>query len=234
MRFDEGSARFAEFGPFCTGMVGAGRGRARQVRARCGSVAGAADARAASRRSSALRRRARRASAAVVVAFSGGADSAFLAWVATDDARCRPGPLRHRRVAVAGARGAGRLPGPGRRVGTALARGRRPTSWPTRPTSANDGDRCYHCKAEPAWTLSRPLAAAEAAAGRARRQPRRPRRPPARPAGRGRARAPSSRWSTAGFTKADVRAASPRASACAPGTSRRPPAWRRASPTARR
>ena len=38
----------------------------------------------------------------------------------------------------------------------------------------------------------------------------------------------------AGFTKADVRALVAAARACARGTSRRPPAWRPACPTARR
>ena len=68
--------------------------------------------------------RAASASVRVVVAFSGGADSAFLAWVATDTLGRETGPLRDRRLAVPGPRGAGRLPGAGRRVGPAPPRGR--------------------------------------------------------------------------------------------------------------
>ena len=72
----------------------------------------------------------------------------------------------------------------------------------------NDGDRCFHCKSA---LMDQPRAGRGRAGRhrRARRQPRRPRRPPARSAGGGRARA---RFPLveAGFTKADVRAASQR------------------------
>ena len=54
---------------------------------------------------------------------------------------------RHRRVAVAGRRRAGRLRGPGRASGAcAGSDGGRPTSSTTPAYVANDGDRCYHCK----------------------------------------------------------------------------------------
>ena len=71
----------------------------------------------------------------------------------------------------------------------------------------NDTDRCYHCKAE-LMDVARADRRGRGRHRRARRQRRRPRRPPARPAG-GRARpAPSFPLVAAGFTKADVRAAS--------------------------
>ena len=69
-------------------------------------------------------RRAARRSERVVVAFSGGADSAFLAAVAHRTLGRRRGPRRHRRVAVARRRRARRLRGAGRGVGAALDAGR--------------------------------------------------------------------------------------------------------------
>ena len=75
----------------------------------------------------------------MVVAFSGGADSAFLAWVATDtlgadQVRCVTAvspSLAPEELADCRA--------PGRRVGPALHRGARPTSWPTRRTRPTTG-----------------------------------------------------------------------------------------------
>ena len=115
MRFDEASARFAEFGPFYTGMVAdLGRGAA----APGGGRVSAADSTGRARGSAAALCRLDR----VVVAFSGGADSAFLARVAHDTLGARPGAVRDRDLALACPRGGGRLPGAGRRVGAALGR----------------------------------------------------------------------------------------------------------------
>ena len=83
MRFDEASARYAEFGPFYTGMVGEPRRGAPGAGARLGT-AGDRRPRAPSRPSWAELGR-------VVVAFSGGADSAFVG----------PGGQRHPRARAA-------------------------------------------------------------------------------------------------------------------------------------
>ena len=128
MRFDEASARYAEFGPFWTGMVDDGRGRARQRAGRL--TARPADASRApvapssptsARRASSACAPSLTALGGVVVAFSGGADSAFLAKVATDTL----GPDRVLCVTAVSAvprpRGARRLRGAGRGVGSALA-----------------------------------------------------------------------------------------------------------------
>ena len=144
MRFDEASARYAEFGPFFTGMVDRGRGRPRQRRPpvgvgrwRASRRAGRADTPVDTEHDAAPARRGGRAAARpalerlraglgagrVVVAFSGGADSALLAHVATDTLGPDARAVRHGRVRVAGPRGARGLPCPGRRVGTALAPG---------------------------------------------------------------------------------------------------------------
>ena len=142
----------------------------------------------------------------VVVAFSGGADSAFLARVATDTLGTGQRPVRHRRLALARPRGTGRLPAPwppsGDCAGSEVA-----TAELADPAyRANDGDRCYHCKTSLLGALT-PLAAAEAGHRRPRRERRRSGRPPTGPAGRGRAgrRLP---LVAAGYTKADVRRAS--------------------------
>ena len=82
----------------------------------------------------------------VVVAFSGGADSAFLAWVAHDTLGRRPGAGRHRGVAVAAGRRARRVRRRWPPSGGCAGRRSRPTRWPTPPTPRNDGDRCYWCK----------------------------------------------------------------------------------------
>jgi pyridinium-3,5-biscarboxylic acid mononucleotide sulfurtransferase len=83
----------------------------------------------------------------VVVAFSGGADSAFLAWVAHDTL----GPERARAVTAVSAS----LAGDELDDCTALAK-EWGLAWSTVETTEldhvdyqrNDGDRCYHCKAE--------------------------------------------------------------------------------------
>src|SRR5207245_11016919 len=97
----------------------------------------------------------------VVVAFSGGADSAFLAWVANDVL----GPAR----AIAVTAVSPSLLGEERADCEALAQewGLRWQGVETHELEraayvANDGDRCYHCKAE-LMDVVAPLAAAEVA-----------------------------------------------------------------------
>ena len=101
---------------------------------------------------------------------------------------CRPGAVRHRRLAVAGPRGAGRLPGPGRRVGAPLRRGGHRRAG--RPGLL--GQRRLPLLPLQDLADGRPGAGRPpVGAGRAGpvghrgpgRQPRRPRRPPTRPAG---------------------------------------------------
>lgn len=102
----------------------------------------------------------------VVVAFSGGADSAFLAWVAADTL----GPARATAVtAVSPSLAAGELADC-----TALAE-EWGLDWRTVATgeladprySANDGERCYHCKAALMEALG-PLVAAVSSAAASR------------------------------------------------------------------
>src|SRR5438270_1409373 len=97
----------------------------------------------------------------VVVAFSGGADSAFLAWVANDVL----GPSRALAVTAVSPS----LLGEERSDCEALARewGLRWQGVDTHELEraayvANDGDRCYHCKAE-LMDVVAPLALAERA-----------------------------------------------------------------------
>jgi pyridinium-3,5-biscarboxylic acid mononucleotide sulfurtransferase len=97
----------------------------------------------------------------VVVAFSGGADSAFLAWVANDVL----GPSRALAVTAVSPS----LLGEERSDCEALARewGLRWQGVDTHELEraayvANDGDRCYHCKAE-LMDVVAPLGAAEGA-----------------------------------------------------------------------
>ena len=172
----------------------------------------------------------------MVVAFSGGADSAFLAWVATDTL----GPTRS----------CASPPSPRRWP---------PRSWTTAapwPPSGGSATREVDTDelADPAYSANDgiallplqvdadgrpgPLAAVRARAGRqaarrARRQPRRPGRPPTRPAGGRRARRPLP--AGGGRLHQSRRPGQrPGSSACGPGTSRPPPAWPPASLTAPR
>ena len=97
----------------------------------------------------------------VVVAFSGGADSAFLAWVANDTL----GPDRALAVTAVSPSLA-----PSERDDCAALAGEWGLRWSEVETDgaerpdyvANDGDRCYHCKAE-LMDVVAPLAAAEGA-----------------------------------------------------------------------
>ena len=117
-----------------------------------------------------------------------------------------------------------------RRVGAARGRRSPPTRWTTPPTAVNDGDRCFWCKAALMDALE-PAASTAGRDRRARRERRRPRRPPARAAGGGRAGrgVPAGRRRLHQGRRAGLVAA---ASACARGTSRPPPASRRACRTA--
>jgi uncharacterized protein len=147
-----------------------------------------------------LRRRDR-----LVVAFSGGADSAFLAWMATDTL----GPDRALCVTAVSPS----LAPEERADCAALA-----TEWGLRWTAvetdelanpayaANDGSRCYHCKAE-LMTVLGPVAAAEGAtvALGVNVDDLGDHRPGQQAAREGGAEFP---LVEAGFTKADVRAAS--------------------------
>ena len=132
----------------------------------------------------------------VVVAFSGGADSAFLAAVAHRTLGPRRGPRRHRGVAVAGRDRARRLPALGRRVGPALDAGR------DRRDGAGRVPRQRHRPLLPlqgrADGRRRADRRGRGGDGRARRQRRRPRRPPSGPARGDRGRAPRSRSSPPG------------------------------------
>ncbi len=166
-----------------------------------------------------------------VVAFSGGADSAFLAAVAHEVLGAAACARRHRRVAVAWRGRARRLRGAGRRMAAAVDAGGHP----------RDGARRLpHQRRRPvlplqgrvdgrAWPRSPPPTGPR----RARGQPRRPRRPPPgqRAAVAGGAVFP---LVEAGFTKHDVREASTAARVCARGTSRPRPVWRAACRTAPR
>ena len=119
----------------------------------------------------------------VVVAFSGGADSAFLAWVAHDTLGADRCAGRHRGVAVAAGRRAGR------RAPSS------PPSWGLRWHGGRDRRaRQPRLRAQRRRPLLLVQGRADGGGGprrrrgpgghrRARRQPRRPRRPPSRAAG---------------------------------------------------
>src|SRR5947209_6825970 len=97
----------------------------------------------------------------VVVAFSGGADSAFLAWMAN----AIGGPARALAATAVSASLAPAELDDCRRLATEWS-----LRWTTVETdeladpayAANDGDRCYHCKSALMDALA-PLAAAEGA-----------------------------------------------------------------------
>ena len=200
------------------------RGRARP----CPAGAVDADATAAGDARRACAAELDRRSAGSVVAFSGGADSAFLAQVATDVLGPDRRPVRHRRLALARTRGARRLPGPGRGVGSALAGGRRPTSSTTPHYVANGPDRCYHCKTELMEALA-PMAEAEGATVvlGVNLDDLGDHRPGQAAASERGARFPLGRRGPHQGRRARV---GPAGSACAPGTSPPPPVWPRASP----
>ncbi|MGH9182899.1 MAG: ATP-dependent sacrificial sulfur transferase LarE [Acidimicrobiales bacterium] len=142
---------------------------------------------------------------AVVVAFSGGADSALVAWVANDTL----GPARaHAVTAISPS-----LAPEEADDCAALARewGLRWTPVTTRELAdpayaANDGQRCYHCKAE-LMAVTGPIATAEGATVvlGVNLDDLGDHRPGQRAAGEGGAAFP---LVDAGFTKDDVRAAS--------------------------
>jgi len=141
----------------------------------------------------------------VVVAFSGGADSAFLAWMATDAL----GPDRALCVTAVSPSLA-----PEERADCEALAGEWRLRWTALETdelanadySANDGSRCYHCKAELMAVLG-PVAAAEGAvvALGVNLDDLGDHRPGQDAARQGGAVFP---LVEAGFTKADVRAAS--------------------------
>src|SRR5437879_1791362 len=141
----------------------------------------------------------------VVVAFSGGADSAFLAWTATDAL----GPDRALCVTAVSPSLA-----PEERADCEALAGEWGLRWTALETdelanaaySTNDGSRCYHCKAELMAVLG-PVAAAEGAvvALGVNLDDLGDHRPGQDAARQGGAVFP---LVEAGFTKADVRAAS--------------------------
>ncbi len=161
--------------------------------------------------------------------FSGGADSAFLAWVA--HRTLGPDALRgrHRRVAVAGRRRAGRLPGAGAPSGVCGGRRCAPTSWPTRPTRATTATAAPGAStalmdvARARW----PTAAGATVVLGVNLDDLGDHRPGQRAAAdRGR-RVPAR---GGGVHEGRRAGRGPAGSVCARGTSRRPPAWRRACP----
>ena len=115
MRFDEGSARFAEFGPFLTGMVAPVEEVLAQVVPGCVTLGSGGDLEGLRPSSGAARRGGRGLQRRRRLGLPGPGGHRH--------PRARPGPVRDRRVAVPRPRGAGRLPGPGRRMGPPLRRG---------------------------------------------------------------------------------------------------------------
>ena len=165
----------------------------------------------------------------LVVAFSGGADSAFLARVAHDTL----GRGRVRAVtAVSPSLAADELDDC---RGLAAAWGLR---WSTVATDemeraayrVNDGDRCYHCKSALMDALDPLRGDGVTIALGVNTDDLGDHRPGQRAAGE---RAAVFPLVEAGFSKADVRTGRS-GSACGRGTSRRPPAWPRGCRTAPR
>ena len=168
-----------------------------------------------------------------MVAFSGGADSAFLAWVAHDTLGRRRAAGRHRGVAVAARRpSATSCARPGV-AGWGLAWQEVETDELDNPDYArNDGDRCYWCK-DALMAAAGPLAEARGATVvlGVNLDDLGDHRPGQRAAAERGAAFP---LVDAGFTKADVRAVVQPSSGWRRGTSRPPPASPRGCPTARR
>ena len=246
MRFDEGSARFAEFGPFLTGMVAPVEDVLAQLAPRGVRPAAVTDLAAhADRRASAVDGRQSRDLA----------DLDALRCRAPVAGRCgrglqrrrrlrlrgpgghrhprgRPGPVRDRRLPVARPRGARRLPGPGRRVGPPPPRG-------DHRRAGRPGLRRQ--RRQPLLPLQVVADGRPRSGHRGRRtdghrgprgQPRRPGRPPTRPGRRRRA--------GRGVPPGDGRVHQGRRHgpgrvgwACGRGTSRPPPAWPPGCPTVR-
>ena len=127
MRFDEASARYAEFGPFYTGMVGD------LDAVSDGPRAGRAPA---GRRDGVARRPAPRAPPAG--AGGGGVQRRGRLGLPGQGGprhpRAGPGAVRHGALALAGRRRGGRLPRPGRTSGVCAGWACPPTRWRTRPT----------------------------------------------------------------------------------------------------
>ena len=171
----------------------------------------------------------------VVVAFSGGADSAFLAWVAHDTL----GPERALAVTAVSpslaAERAGRLPRRWPPSGGCAGSRSRPTRWLQAAYARNDGDRCYWCKdallrRARAGAPARPTARATVVLG-VNVDDLGDHRPGQRAAAERGAALPAGRRRLHQGRRAGRGRSG---SACAPGTSRPPPAWRPACPTARR
>ena len=215
MRYDEASARYGEFGPFVTGIGQVPRRDPRLARTGLGATEvlpvtppGPSGSAASKRVLGELGR--------VVVAFSGGADSALLGYVANRT-------LGAKRVLCVTSSSAS-LARDELADCRALA-----TEWGLRHLvvetneladesyARNDLDRCYHCKRELMDVLAGP-AQDRGRHDRARGQPRRPRRLPAGSTGGERARRglPARRGGTREARRAG---ALPSISACAPGTS---------------
>ena len=188
MRFDDGSANYAEFGPFYTGMVGT----LDDVLAAAAhdGVAGAAPRRAAPAGpgGGGLQRRYRLGSAGQGGPRHAGAGA---------------GAVRHRHFAVVGRTPsrttAGRWPPNGTCAGWVSP----PTKWTTPTYVANGADRCARCKTALMTALG-PLARTESAHVVLGRQRQRPGRSSPRPAAASEAGA-TFPLVQAGFTKDDIR-----------------------------
>jgi len=142
----------------------------------------------------------------VIVAFSGGTDSAYLAWVATSVL----GSAAHCITAES----------PSYRLGTAPSQSASPATFPSTTNSSLPArwrsrvprqrtDRCYHCKQE-LFTQLNALARSAASPQFSMARTRRPRRLPARTQSRPGAGVRSP-LDDAGLTKAEIRELSRRA-----------------------